>query len=255
MGIHRKPCSSLRRVLKKPKFLKGKGFARQTSGMEPLDWNPWPSTISIQMPLASHALRFDLASLRSESDADSNQSLGTENLLQNNFPLHQLALLLILSGPSSAQVWWWLLRATWQHFGFLAARLQPQLLSSCCWLLGSYPLCSGLHGSSPPASRRMSWRRWSRAACTQAHRLEHRRRAPELLQGHRLELLQGHHLAWHRLCCSLFLWLRRSCWSTCYHLARQKARRWMQMREKKSLGVEQLHTCDMYLNVYVWDCL
>jgi hypothetical protein len=37
MGIHRKPCSSLRRVLKKPKFLKGKGFARQTSGMEPLD--------------------------------------------------------------------------------------------------------------------------------------------------------------------------------------------------------------------------
>ena len=104
------------------------------------------------------------------------------------------------------------------------ARLQPQLLSSCCWLLGSYPLCSGLHGSSPPASRRMSWRRWSRAACTQAHRLEHRRWAPELLQGHRLELLQGHHLAWHRLFCSLFLWLRRSCWSTCYHLARQKAR-------------------------------
>ena len=37
--------------------------------------------------------------------------------------------------------------------------------------------------------------------------------------------------------------------ATTWHARRRV--RWMQMREKKSLGVEQLHTCDMYLNVYV----
>ena len=37
--------------------------------------------------------------------------------------------------------------------------------------------------------------------------------------------------------------------ATTWHARRRV--RWMQMREKKSLGVEQLHTCDMHLNVYV----